>query len=84
MRSTEARRPEKLRLDHCEYSAIFGPPAVFEGEEKGYEQFLTEVSGAVRPADVLEKLWVHDFVYDTIEVLRIRRIIRASRSRPGP
>jgi hypothetical protein len=76
MRTTEARRPEKSRLDNCEYGAIFGPPPVFEEEEKSYEQFLTEVSRAVVPGDVLEKMWVHDFAYHTIEALRLRRITR--------
>jgi hypothetical protein len=76
MRTTEASRPGKSRLDHCEYSAIFGPPPVFEEEEKSYEQFLTEVSRAVVPGDLLEKIWVHDFAYHTIEGLRLRRITR--------
>ena len=76
MRTPEASRPEKSRPDHCEYSAIFGPPPVFEEEEKSYEQFLTEVSRAVVPGDLLEKIWVDDFAYHTIEVLRLRRITR--------
>jgi hypothetical protein len=76
MRTTEAIRPKKARLDHCEHSAVFDPPPLFEGEEKSYEQLLTEVSRAVMPADFLEKLWVQDFVYHTIEVLRLRRITR--------
>jgi hypothetical protein len=76
MRTTETSRPEKSRLDHCEHRAIFDPPPLFEGEEKSYEQLLIEVSRAVMPADFLENLWVHDFVYHTIEVLRLRRITR--------
>ena len=76
MPTTEASRPEKSRLDHCEYSAIFGPPPVFEDEKKSYQQFLTEVSRAVVPGDFLEKMWVDDFAYHTIEALRLRRITR--------
>jgi hypothetical protein len=76
MRTTDASRPEKSRPDHCEHSAIFDPPPLFEGEEKSYEQLLREVSRAVMPADFLENLWVQDFVYHTIEVLRLRRITR--------
>jgi hypothetical protein len=76
MRTTDASRPEKSRLDHCEHRAIFDPPPLFEGEEKSYEQLLIEVSRAVMPADFLENLWVQDFVYHTIEVLRLRRITR--------
>ena len=76
MPTTEASRPEKSRLDHCGYSAIFGPPPVFEDEKKSYQQFLTEVSRAVVPGDFLEKMWVDDFAYHTIEALRLRRITR--------
>ena len=76
MRRTNASRPVKSKLDHNEQSAIFDPPPLFEGEEKSYEQLLIEVSRAVMPADFLHDLWVQDFVYQTIEVLRIRRITR--------
>ncbi len=76
MHTTEASRPEKSRLDHCGYSAIFGSPPVFEDEEKSYQQFSTEVSRAVVPADFLERIWVHDFAYHTIAGLRLRRITR--------
>jgi hypothetical protein len=76
MRTTDANRPECSSLDHCEHSAILDRPPLFEGEEKSYEQLLTEVSRAVMPADFLENLWVQDFVYQTIEVLRLRRITR--------
>jgi hypothetical protein len=76
MRTTDARRPKKSGLDHCEHSTIFDPPPLFEGEEKTYEQLLIEVSRAVVPADFFENLWVRDFVYHTIEILRHRRIKR--------
>jgi hypothetical protein len=55
---------------------IFDPPPLFEGEEKSYAQLLAEVSRAVMPADFLENVWVRDFVYLTIEILRLRRITR--------
>ena len=76
MRTANTSCPEKPRLDHCEHSTIFDPPPLFEGEEKTYEQLLIEVSRAVRPADFFENLWVRDFVYHTIEILRHRRIKR--------
>jgi hypothetical protein len=76
MRTTDASRPEKSGLDHCEHSTIFDPPPLFEGEEKTYEQLLIEVSRAVMPADFFENLWVRDFVYHTIEIFRHRRITR--------
>jgi hypothetical protein len=76
MRTTDASRPETARLGYCEHRAIFDPPPLFEGEEKSYEQLLSEVSRAVMPADFFENLWVRDFVYHTIEVFRLRRITR--------
>ena len=76
MSTNEASRSEKLGLDDRDYSAIFGPPAVFEEEKKTYEQLLTEVSRAVVPGDILAKILVHDYVYHTIDALRVRRILR--------
>jgi ActR/RegA family two-component response regulator len=76
MRTTERKSSRKSRLGDCEHKAIFDPPPLFEGEEKSYAQLLREVSRAVMPADFLEKLWVQDFVYHTIEILRHRRTKR--------
>jgi len=74
MDTTDAGRPGKFRPDRCEHRALFDPPPLFEGEEKSYDQLLTEVSRAVMPADFLEHMWVRDVVYLTIEVLRLRRL----------
>jgi hypothetical protein len=76
MHTTEASRPEKSRLDHGEHSPIFDPPPLFEGEEKSYEQLLKAASRTAMPADFLERIWVHDFAYHTIEGLRLRWITR--------
>jgi hypothetical protein len=71
MDTTDAR---KLRPDHCEHSALFGPPPLFDGEEKTYDQLLREVSRAVMPADIFEDIWVREVVDLAIEVLRLRRL----------
>jgi hypothetical protein len=75
MRTTDASLPKESRPDHCEHAALFGPPPLLEGEDpKTYDQFLTESSAAVMPADILEQILVRDYVDLTIQVLRLRRI----------
>ena len=61
--------------DRGEHPALFGPPPLFDGEDtKIYEHLLTEISIAVTPADIFEKMWVRDIVDLTIEVFRLRRL----------
>jgi hypothetical protein len=74
MDTTDAGRPERSRPDHCEHRTLFDPPPLFEGEEKTYDQLLTEVSRAVIPSDIFEDIWVREVVDLTIEVLRLRRL----------
>ncbi len=55
--------------------ALFGPPALLEGEdEAAYDELLSQVSGAIKPADILEKIWVRDYVDLAWEILRLRRL----------
>jgi hypothetical protein len=43
--------------------ALFGSPPLLEGEDSAaYDDLLARVSGAVKPADVLEEIWVCDIV----------------------
>src|SRR5436190_11103678 len=43
--------------------ALFGPPPLLEGEDTAaYDEFLVRISGAVKPADILEEIWVRDVV----------------------
>jgi hypothetical protein len=74
MNTTDASRSEKFRPDHGEHGPLFGPPPLFDGEEKSYDQLLTEVSRAVMPADIFEDIWVREVVDLAIEVLRLRRL----------
>ncbi len=80
-KSTDLRpsKPSAAKLD------IFGPALLLEGEdEAGYNRFLAEVSGAVKPADIFEEFWVRDVVDLTWEIFRYRRLkaelINSSRS----
>jgi hypothetical protein len=64
-------------------SSLFGPPPLLEGEDpSAYNGLLVRISGAVKPADVFEEIWVWDIVNLTWETFRWRRLtaslIRAS------
>lgn len=52
----------------------FGPAPLFEGEDSaGYDELLARVSGAIKPADIIEEIWIRDIVALTWEALRLRR-----------
>jgi hypothetical protein len=47
---------------------------VFDGEDSaGYDDLLARVSGAIKPADIIEEIWIRDIVALTWEALRLRR-----------
>jgi hypothetical protein len=53
----------------------FGPAPLIEGEDAGaYDELLLRVSGAVRPADIFEEIWVRDIVDLVWEAFRLRRL----------
>jgi hypothetical protein len=55
--------------------ALFGPPPLLEGEDTAaYDEFLARISGAVKPADILEEIWVRDVVDLVWEAFRLRRL----------
>jgi hypothetical protein len=55
--------------------AFFGPPALLEGEDsEAYGDLLARVSAAIRPADILEEIWLRDFLDLAWEALRLRRL----------
>jgi len=59
---------EPARLD------CYGPAPLFEGEDSaGYDELLARVSGTIKPADIIEEIWVRDIVALTWEALRLRR-----------
>jgi hypothetical protein len=74
MNETDASRPEKSRPDRAEHPTLFGPPPLFDGEAEIYDRLEREISAAVTPADILENIWVRDFVDLTLEVFRLRRL----------
>lgn len=56
-------------------AAYFGPAPLLQGEDaSSYQQFLNEVVDFAKPADIVEKIWVRDFVDLHWDVDRLRRI----------
>jgi hypothetical protein len=54
---------------------FFGPPPLLDGEDPAaYDELLARVSGAVKPSDILEEIWVRDVVDLVWEALRLRRL----------
>jgi hypothetical protein len=54
---------------------LFGPSPLLVGEDTAaYDELLARVSGAVKPADVLEEIWVRDVVDLVWETFRLRRL----------
>ena len=68
--TTPASLPERVgRL------ALFGPPPLLEGEDTAaYDELLARISGAVKPADIFEEIWVRDIVDLVWEAFRLRRL----------
>src|SRR5215475_13842738 len=55
--------------------ALFGPPPLLEGEDTAaYDELLVRITGAVKPADILEEIWVRDIVDLVWEAFRLRRL----------
>jgi len=68
MNSESTLPAEPERLD------CFGPAPLFEYEDSaGYDDLLARVSGAIKPADIIEEIWIRDIVGLTWEALRLRR-----------
>jgi hypothetical protein len=77
MNTTDANREaQSTSRPHLgEHLDLFGPPPLFEGEDaKAYDELLTRISTVVKPADILEDIWVRDLVDLTWEVSRLRRL----------
>jgi hypothetical protein len=54
--------------------SVFGPPPLLEGEdEAAYDELFGRVCAAVKPADVIDEMFVVDSVFSQVEALRWRR-----------
>jgi len=70
-----AKKPEKSAAAPAGRLVPFGPPPLIEGEDAAaYDELLAGISAAVKPADILEDIWVRDIVDRVWEILRLRRL----------
>jgi hypothetical protein len=54
---------------------LYGPPPLIEGEDGAvYDELLARISGAVKPSDILEEIWVRDIIDLVWDTLRLRRL----------
>jgi hypothetical protein len=77
MSRTDADRPAKSTTppERAGKLALFGPPPLIEGEDAAaYDELLTRISTAVKPADILEDIWVRDIADLVWEAFRLRRL----------
>jgi hypothetical protein len=64
--------PYHAALPHGE---LFGAPPLIDGEDAAaYDALLARIAAAVKPADVIEEMWVRDVVDLAWETLRLRRL----------
>ena len=50
------------------------PPPLIEGENAAaYDDLLARISGTLKPADILEEIWVRDVVDLVWDAFRLRR-----------
>src|SRR5262249_43194970 len=55
--------------------ALFGPPLLLEGEDaSAYDELLARICAAVKPADIIDEMFIADIVALEWEVLRWRRL----------
>jgi hypothetical protein len=79
-----AKSSTKDALDR--FSALVGPPVLLEGEElMDYNEVLDRITARVKPADVLEEIWVYEVVNYSWDQARWNRLkvqlIKASTER---
>src|SRR5215469_14492953 len=54
---------------------VFGPPLLLEGEDAAaYDELLARICAAVKPADIIDEIFIADIVSLEWEVLRWRRL----------
>jgi len=54
---------------------FLAPPPLIEGENAAaYDELLARISGTLKPADILEEIWVRDVVDLVWDAFRLRRL----------
>src|SRR6516165_6060595 len=71
----EARTPSAGAGQATAPLAFAGPVGLIAGENAGsYDELLARVTAALKPADIMEEIWVRDMVDLVWETLRLRRL----------
>jgi hypothetical protein len=77
---TEALQPPAIPANPPAVGAVTAmafltPPPLIKGEDAAsYDDLLARISGSLKPADILEEIWVRDVVDLTWDVFRLRRL----------
>jgi hypothetical protein len=76
MSTGESRsKPLSVATRPTERWGVFGlPPLLGSEKQTDYEELFARISEAVKPADILEEIWICDIADLTWEVLRLRRL----------
>jgi hypothetical protein len=76
MSTGESRsKPSSIATRPTERWAVFGlPPLLGSEKHTDYEELFAKISEAVKPADILEEIWICDIADLTWEVWRLRRL----------
>jgi hypothetical protein len=82
-RKRKAKESKSMTPAPARRFRLFGQPQILEGEDAAaYEELLGRICAAVKPADIIEEMFITDVVWSEWEVLRWRRLkgslIRAS------
>jgi hypothetical protein len=74
--AVKSRNKPINRVDASTRPSIpLGPAPLIKGEDVvGYDELLARVSSGVKSADILEDIWVRDYVDLTWEIFRLRRL----------
>src|SRR5262245_55454662 len=65
----------KSAISADEQLMLLGEPQLLPGEDAaGYDQLLADICAAVKPVDIIEKMFIADLVALEWEILRWRRL----------
>jgi hypothetical protein len=70
----EVQMSAESKLKAVRWHSVFGPPPLLDGEdEAAYDELFGRVCAAVKPADVIDEMFIVDIVSLELDVLRWRR-----------
>ena len=71
----KVKLPNSPTVKSSSQPSLFGPPPLLQGEDtEAYHEFHARTTGALKPSDIFEEIWVRDFVDLAWEIYRLRRL----------